>query len=166
MTLIVNYSQVMSPPSYLFYIPKNQITESIFKKLSSGGKFIHNGTLFSHIGSVATGNPLGPMLADLFLGMIEKKIFKQNLISCPSLYVRNVDNVFAVFNSKADVHSLTVLDNQNFNLRFTCEEAPCSSPSVLDVEVTINDGKLNISVHCIPIFTGVLWHLTAQRLCS
>ena len=41
--------------------------------------FIHNGKLFSQIDGVAMGNPLGPTLANWFLGMIEKKIFDQHL---------------------------------------------------------------------------------------
>ena len=43
------------------------------------------------------GNPLGPTLANWFLGMIEKKIFDQHLSFFPSFYVRYVDDVFAIF---------------------------------------------------------------------
>ena len=63
------------------------ITQNIFKKLlklSTEGMFIQNGKLFSQIDAVAMGNPLGPRLANWFLGMIEKKIFDQHLSFYPS----------------------------------------------------------------------------------
>ena len=61
-----------------FLQAKKPITQNIFKKLlklSTEGMFIHNGKLFSQIDGVAMGNPLGPTLANWFLGMIEKKNF-------------------------------------------------------------------------------------------
>ena len=76
--------------------------------------FIHNGKLFSQIDGVAMGNPLGPTLANWFLGMIEKKIFDQHLSFYPSFYVRYVDDVFAIFNSAIEIQMfLEVLNNQH-----------------------------------------------------
>ena len=81
--------------------------------------FIHNGKLFSQIDGVM-GNPLGPTLANWFLGMIEKKIFDKHLSFFPSFYVRYVDDVFAIFNSATEVQMfLEVLNNQHPNLQFT-----------------------------------------------
>ena len=65
-----------------FLQAKKPITQNIFKKLlklSTEGMFIHNGKLFSQIDGVAMGNPLGPTLANWFLGMIEKKKFLINI---------------------------------------------------------------------------------------
>ena len=59
-------------------------------------------------------NPLGPTLANWFLGLIEKKIFDQHLLFYPSFYVRYVDNVFAIFDSSTEVQLfLDVLNKQH-----------------------------------------------------
>ena len=86
--------------------------------------FIHNGKLFLQVDRVAMGNPLGPTLANWFLGMIEKKLFDQHLSFYASFYVRYMDNVFAIFDSSTEVQLfLDVLNKQHPKLRFTCEEA-------------------------------------------
>ena len=143
-----------------FLQAKKPITQNIFKKLlklSTEGMFIHNGKLFSQIDGVAMGNPLGPTLANWFLGMIEKKIFDQHLSFYPSFYVRYVDDVFAIFNSTIEVQMfLEVLNNQHPNLRFTCEEASGPSLPFLDVQLTICDREFNICVYRKPTFTGGL----------
>ena len=47
---------------------------------------------------------LGPTtLVNWFLEMVEKNIFDQDLLFCPSFYVRYVVGVFAIFNSSTDV---------------------------------------------------------------
>ena len=149
-------------PELPFVQAKKPITQNIFKKLlklSTEGMFIHNGKLFSQIDGVAMGNPLGPTLANWFLGMIEKKIFDQHLSFYPSFYVRYVDVVFAIFDSSIKVQLfLNVLNKQHPNLRFTCEEASGPSLPFLDVELTICDGEFNICVYRKPTFIGVLLH--------
>ena len=148
-----------------FLQAKKPITQNIFKKLlklSTEGMFIHNGKLFSQIDGVAMGNPLGPTLANWFLGMIEKKIFDQHLSFYPSFYVRYVDDVFAIFNSAIEVQMfLEVLNNQHPNLRFTCEQASRPSLPFLDVQLTIWDREFNICVYRKPTFTGVLLHFNS-----
>ena len=143
-------SRVMSPLSYLFFKPRNQLHKRSLKKLlklSTEGMFIHNDKLFSLINGVAMGNPLGLTLANWFLVRIEKKIFDQHLSFYPSFYVRYVDDVFAIFDSLTEVQLfLNVLNNQHSNLRFTYEEALGPSLPFLDVKLTICDGEFNISV--------------------
>ena len=108
------------------------------------------------------GNPLGPTLANWFLGKIEKKIFDQHFSFYPSFYVRYVDDVFAIFNSSTEVQLfLNVFNNQHPNLCFTCEEASGFSLPFLEVELTICDGEFNINVYSKPTFTGVLLHFNS-----
>ena len=107
------------------------------------------------------GNPLGPTLANWFLGMIEKKIFNQHLLFYPSFYVCYADNVFAIFNFSTEAQLLNVLNNQHPNLQLTCEEASGSSPPFLNFELTICDGKFIISVYHKPTFTCMLIHFNS-----
>ena len=154
----------MSPLSYLYFKPRNQLYKRSLKllKLSTEGMFIHNGKLFSQIDGVAMGNPLGPTLSNWFLGMIEKKIFDQYLSFHPLFYIRYVDDVLAIFNSTTEVQFfLNVLNNQHPILRFTCEEASGPSLPLLNVELASCNGEFNINAYGKPTFTGVLLHFNS-----
>ena len=109
--------------------------------------FIHNGKLYQQIDGVAMGSPLGPTLANWFLGTIEKKIFAQKLQFYPKLYVRYVDDVFAVFRSEQERDLFfQMLNNQHPNLRFTIEVAEGTLP-FLDVEVNIQGHDVSTWVY-------------------
>ena len=43
------------------------------------------------------GSPLGPTLANFFLAAVETKLLAQNSDCSPKLYVRYVDDIFAIF---------------------------------------------------------------------
>ena len=58
--------QQHSPPKY---------SKETFKKLlqiATGGYFLHRGKLYCHIDGVTMGIPLGPTLANFFLGSFRK----------------------------------------------------------------------------------------------
>ena len=63
---------------------------------------MYNGRLYKHVDGVAMGSPLGPSLANFFLGHLEEKLF-QNTSECvwgsisPKFYIRYVDDIFAIF---------------------------------------------------------------------
>ena len=85
------------------------------------------------------GSPLGPTLANWFLGDIESSIFKNSKPWYPKLYTRYVDDVFALFDSVDDVAKfLNVLNSQHANLEFTVEYAKDTLP-FLDVEVKLGN---------------------------
>ena len=89
--------------------------------------------------------------------MVEKKIFHQHLSFDPSVYVRYVNDFFAIFNSSVDTQLfLNVLNNQHSNLFFTCEEIQGPSLRFLDIEVTICEVEFDIRVSHKPNFSGVL----------
>ena len=62
-----------------------------------GSEFpIYKDKLYRQIDGVAMGGPLGPTLANFFLGHLETKLFN-GIDFGPSLYIRYVDDIFAVF---------------------------------------------------------------------
>ena len=67
------------------------------------------------------GSPLGPCLADIFLGYAENFLFN----SCsarPTHYFRFVDDTWALFSNEADIYKyLNTINNVHSNLRFTIE---------------------------------------------
>ena len=65
--------------------------------LATQGMFLYNNKLYKQIDGVAMGSPLGCTLANFFLGHLETVIFKQPSSTHPKMYLRYVDDVFAVF---------------------------------------------------------------------
>ena len=72
------------------------------KSATSGVKFSFNDIMYKQTDGVAMGSPLGPALANIFVGFYEK-LFSQK--SKPSTYFRYVDDTFAMFRNEK------VLDN-------------------------------------------------------
>ena len=102
------------------------------------------------------GSPLGPTLANWFLGDIENAIFKQRQEDFfPKLYTRYVDDVFAIFKKESDVIKfLNLLNSQHDNLEFTVEW-PRETLPFLDVEIQIGE-NIETWLHKKPTNTDVL----------
>ena len=120
-------------------------SKQIFIKLlhlATEGMFLHRDILFKQIDGVAMGSPLGPTLANYFMGSLEQTIFKTAESCHPVLYLRYVDDVFAVFSDNNDIDNfLKILNSQHRNIKFTCEKA-LTSIAFLDVEIKVNgDGS-------------------------
>ena len=75
------------------------------------------------------GSPLGPVLANVFVGYCESRMDK---IKWPQLYVRFVDDSFTHFESRCDSEAfLDELNDVHPALRFTCEHEDCNKLSFL-----------------------------------
>ena len=110
------------------------IPESIFKKLLRSvteGIFMFNGDCYKQVDGLAMGGPLGPSLANFFLAHLEKtKMFQKSLDMHPKLYLRYIDNIFAIFSKDQDYeHFRNCINSPHDNLEFTAELATTSLPS-------------------------------------
>ena len=80
------------------------IPEKIFTKLLllvTEGNFLFNGEFYKQIDGLAMGGPLGPSLANFFLAHLEKtRISKCPKEILPKLYLRYIDDIFALLHEK------------------------------------------------------------------
>ena len=130
--------------------------QSTFKKLliqANGGCFMHKSKLYKQIDGLSMGNPLSPTLANLFLAHFEKDW--NNRSDAPSLYVRYIDDIFAVFNKKTHVSFLNFINNVHTNLKFTSEIAN-KSISFLDCWIDITDNNVTCSIYRKPTYTNLI----------
>ena len=98
------------------------------------------------------GSPLGPALANIFVGYYEKKLFSE--ISKPAVYFRYVDDTFVIFqNEKESEEFLVRLSGLHSSLQFTLEKKN-NSLSFLDVHVKRTKGIYKTKVYRKPTFTG------------
>jgi len=116
--------------------------------------------MYKQVDGVAMGGPLGPTLANFFLAHIEGRLFE--VPYKPNVYVRYVDDIFAVFSSVSDkIAFFDHLNKQHPNLKFTCEDAEGNLP-FLDVNVNIENGTLCTTVYRKKTHTGVLLNFSAM----
>ena len=77
---------------------------NIFVKLmqlaTSSVEISFNNNMHRQLDGVAMGSPLGPALANIFVGYQEAKLL--NIAKRPLVYLRYVDDTFAVFNNEKD----------------------------------------------------------------
>ena len=133
---------------------RSEILAKLLAKCTKG-HFQYNKKLYTQVDGVQMGSPLGPTLANWFLGDIENQIFQESKPWYPKFYTRYVDDVFAVFENEGDVtRFLNVLNSQHENLEFTVEWSKDTLP-FLDVEVSLKD-KIETWLHRKSTNTGVL----------
>jgi hypothetical protein len=106
------------------------------------------------------GGPLGPTMANFFLGHIESTLFS-NISFSPELYLRYVDDIFAVFSDKDAIDQFfQYLNTQHPNLSFTLENAT-NTLAFLDVELEITDASFESWVYRKKTHTGVFMNFNA-----
>ncbi|CAF1378830.1 unnamed protein product [Adineta ricciae] len=122
---------------------------------------------FEQVDGVAMGNPLAPIIADLWMQKMEDKLnrFRKNR---PTVWLRYVDDIFCLFTIPEtqikDFHSR--INKWHDKLSFTIELESNNSISFLDVLVTQDEeDKLTTSLYRKPTHTGLymLWDSSQNR---
>ena len=142
------YNDFLTPPP----LPRNVFVE-LMHLATSSVEFSFNNNMHRQIDGVAMGSPLGPALANIFVGYKEVKSFSNT--NKPLLYFRYVDDTFAAFNHEDDCNNFFIhLNSLHPYLRFTQEKESKFSPFFLDVLVERQNSDFSTSVCRKPTFTG------------
>ncbi|CAF1179846.1 unnamed protein product [Adineta steineri] len=156
-------------PTKLIDVPfsRDQMEKLLYLSITDA-PFRFQNKIYKQIDGVAMGNPLAPIIADLWMQKMEDKLnrFSTNK---PLIWLRYVDDIFCIFTIPKikidDFHSR--INKWHPNLRFTLEvESNISySISFLDVLVTHNEDKLVTSLYRKPTHTGLymLWDSNQNR---
>ena len=132
------------------------ISETAFRELmllvTTGVELSFSDIMYREVDGVAMGSPLGPVLANVFVGYCESLIAEQ---LWPALYVRFVDDSFTWFDSLEDSQiCLGILNDLHPSIRFTCEHEQANKLPFLDVLVEKSSQGTVTSVYRKPTFTG------------
>ena len=116
-------------------------------------EFSFNNKMYKQIDGVAMGSPLGPALANIFVGYLEEKLFIDN--NQPLIYFRYVDDTFAMFEDEINYNRfLKQLNSPHQSLTFTHEKEVNGKLPFLDVLVEKCNTKFLTSVYRKPSFSG------------
>ena len=99
------------------------------------------------------GSPLGPALANIFVGYYESKLF--SCVQKPTNYFRYVDDTFAIFKQEGDVDDfLVTLKRLHPALKFTFEKVHDGKLPFLDILVKRTELGFETSVYRKRTFSG------------
>ena len=118
--------------------PNIKITKKDLKKLfefaTSGTHILFDGNYYDQIDGVAMGSPLGPVLANLFMGFYKKQWLKEFNFYKVFLYRRYVDDIICLCNCDVDAMKFfDYLNSRHPNIKFTFEKQNGSELAFLDM---------------------------------
>ena len=139
-------------PSSTPPIPQAVFIE-LMESATSSVEFNFNDTMYKQTDGVAMGSPLGPALANIFVGYHESKLF--SCVQKPTIYFRYVDDTFAIFKQEGDVDDfLVTLNCLHPALKFTFEKEQDGKLPFLDILVERTELGFETSVYRKPTFSG------------
>ena len=105
------------------------------------------------------GNPLSPLLADIFMDNLEKQIHKHPLVK-QFLYWHSADDILACFTgTERQLNQfLNFINNLHNNIKFTVEVQELNSINFLDFTITNLNGKHDFSIYHKPSHSDIVIH--------
>ena len=151
----------------LYELEKPSIKKNSFIKLmkiaTSDVQFSFNSVIYSQIDGVAMGFPLGPTLANIFIGYLESKVVED--LSSQVLYVRYMDDCLVISQTEKKNEALfSKLNSLHEKISFTKEIEQDNQIPFLDILITRGEEKFLTNIYRKPSFTGQYLHY--QSFCT
>ena len=119
--------------------------------------FQFNGQLYEQTDGVAMGSPLGPLLANVFMGYIEETLEREGKM--PSFYKRYVDDTLTIMPDLTSATTfLQVLNNCHPSVNFTMETEKDRLLPFLGMQLLNRAPNIETKVYIKPANTGLLLH--------
>ena len=116
-------------------------------------EFSFDNVMYRQVDGVAMGSPLGPSLANIFVGYQEEWLFSN--IVFPRMYLLYVDDTFVIVRTRDEMNVLfQQLNNMHPNLKFTNEVEVDNKLPFLDVMVERCENAYKTSIYRKPTFRG------------
>ena len=129
------------------------VLEEFLEMATTNVEFSFDNVTYQQTDGVAMGSPLGPILANIFVGAMERRLFQAT--KRPAIYVRYMDDIFALFDSVDDQNQfLGMLNDLHPSLQFTTEPESENRLPFLDVMIERTPTQFKTTVYRKPTFTG------------
>ena len=121
---------------FLYRSPSPLFPESVFVELmeltTKSVSFSFNDTMYRQVDGISMGSPIGPILANVFVGFYEKLLFDR--FPKPYSYLRYVDDTFTCLSSRNESLSFShCLNHLHHSLTFSMDEEKDNQLPFLDV---------------------------------
>lgn len=125
--------------------------------------FEFNNEFYTSKEGLIMGNPLSPLLAEIFMDNIESIISKHPLFKKFIYWYRYVDDVLACFigTERQLDQFLEFINNIHNNIKFTIEKEINSSINFLDITIKKSENKHDFSIYHKPTHTDTTIHNTS-----
>ena len=121
--------------------------EKRFEFATSGTHILFDGNYYDQIYGVAILSPLGPVIANLFMGFYEKQWLKEINFCKVLLYRRYVDDIICLFNCEVDAMKFfDYLNSRHPNIKFTFEKQNGGKLAFLDILISNESDNFCTSV--------------------
>ena len=145
----LNHSPLTSIPSF----PESVFVE-LMELVTKSVSISFNDTMYCQVDNISMGSPLGPILANIFVGFYEKLLFDR--FPKPYIYLRCVNEIFTCFSAHNEALSFFhCLNDLHPSLTFTIDEEKDNKLPFLDVLVEQRSFAFVTSIYRKPTFTSL-----------
>jgi Reverse transcriptase (RNA-dependent DNA polymerase) len=107
--------------------------------------------IYKQTEGTSMGNPLSPILANIYMKKFETDLSKDKRF--PRCWLRYVDDIFVILKEAEIDNTLDWINDQHGNIQFTIEKESNNQLPFLDVLVKRNEKQINFSIYRKPTNT-------------
>jgi hypothetical protein len=129
--------------------------------------FKFNQEIYKQINGLPMGNPLSPLLAEIYMAHFEKIIFNSNNkhIKQITFWARYVDDIFCIFKGTERQANglLKHINSLNDKIQFTIEFENNNQLNFLDITIKKDNNKLAYNIYRKPTYTDTIIHAKSKQ---